>query len=57
MKILHVLRNEPNDEVKKLMELVSQGEETKQFELYKGDVNYDQLIDLVFGHDKVITWW
>jgi hypothetical protein len=57
MKILHLFKKEPNDEVKKLMEIMSEGEETKQFDLYKGDVNYDQLIDLIFEHDKVVTWW
>ncbi len=57
MKILHVFKKEPDDEVKKLMEVMSEGEESKQFELYKGDANYEELIDLVFAHDKVVTWW
>lgn len=57
MKILHVFKKEPDDEVKKLMEVMSEGEESKQFELYKADANYEELIDLVFAHDKVVTWW
>ena len=57
MKILHIFKKEPDEETKKLVELMSEGEEIKQFELYKGDPNYEQLIDLVFEHDKVVTWW
>lgn len=57
MKLLHVLRSEPDDEVKKLVEILSDGTESKTFGLYKGAANYDELIDLVFEHDKVITWW
>ena len=57
MKLLHVLRSEPDDEVKKLMEILSEGTESKTFELYKGTVDYNKLIDLVFEHDKVVTWW
>jgi len=57
VRLLHVLRSEPDDEVKKLMEILSEGTESKTFELYKGTVDYNKLIDLVFEHDKVVTWW
>ncbi|MBE9571613.1 MAG: hypothetical protein IMF11_13375 [Proteobacteria bacterium] len=57
MKTLHIFKTEPDEETKILAELMSEGEESKQFELYKGDANYEQLIDLVFEHDKVVTWW
>jgi hypothetical protein len=57
MKVLHVLKSEPDEILQKLMEPVSEGNEVQQFELYKGDVDYDKLIELVFGHDKVICWW
>lgn len=57
MKVLHVLKSEPDDILQKLMEPVSEGIEVQQFELYKKDVDYDKLIELVFDHDKVICWW
>jgi hypothetical protein len=57
MKILHVHKSEPDEILKKLMEPVSEGNEVEHFEMYKGDVDYDKLIELVFGHDKVICWW
>ncbi len=57
MKILHVFKKEPDDEVKKLMEVMSEGEESKQFGLDKADANYEELIDLIFAHDQVVSWW
>ena len=57
MKLLHVLRSEPNDEVRKLMRILSDETEPAKFELYKKAVNYEKLIDLVFEHDRVVTWW
>ena len=57
MKLLHVLRSEPNDEVRKLMRILSDETESAKFELYKKAVNYEKLIDLVFEHDRVVTWW
>jgi len=57
MKILHIFKKEPDEETKKLVELMSEGKETKTFELYKGNVNYEELIDLLFECDKAVTWW
>lgn len=57
MKLLHVLRSKPNDEVKHLIRILSEGKESRVFELYRADTNYDELIDLVFEYDKVVTWW
>ena len=57
MKLLHVLKSEPDDVTKKLVEASSKGSEIQQFELYKDNVDYDKLVELVFENDKVICWW
>lgn len=57
MKLLHVLKSEPDDTVKALMTAFSEGNDVRHFEMYKGDVDYDQLIELVFENDKTICWW
>ncbi len=57
MKILHVLKSEPDAVIKKVMGPVSKDHEARQFEMYQGDVDYDKLVELVFEHDKVICWW
>lgn len=56
MKILHILRKEPNATVKKIIALQSRENKVRTVELYKGDVDYDELLELIFSHDRVISW-
>lgn len=57
MKILHILKSEPDEPMKTLMGLLSQGEQDTRFALYENRADYDRLIDLIFEHDKVVSWW
>ncbi len=57
MKVLHVLKSEPDEITKRLMKPLSEDNEARQFEMYKGGVDYDKLVELVFEYDKVICWW
>jgi hypothetical protein len=57
MKILQILKSEPDEVIKKLMEPISKDNESQQLGIYRGDVDYDKLVELVFEHDKVICWW
>ena len=59
MKILHILKTEPENNTKILMASLgeSQGKETSVFALYDEQVDYEKLIDLIFEHDKIISWW
>ncbi|MDA8163634.1 MAG: hypothetical protein M0017_01185 [Desulfobacteraceae bacterium] len=57
MKILHVYRSAPTDDVKKLVAAVSEGRETESFDLNVENPDYDKLVDLVFAVDQTICWW
>lgn len=57
MKILHVYRSEPNDDTKKLVEIVSDGREAESFNLNVEAPDYDALVDKVFTADQTICWW
>ena len=57
MKVLHVLKSEPDETIRTLMGSFAESSEVQEFEMYKGDVDYDKLIELVFDSDKVICWW
>jgi hypothetical protein len=57
MKILYVLKSEPDSIVKKLMDHISKEEEFKSTALYKENVDWSQLVDDIFAYDKVICWW
>jgi len=56
-KILHILKTEPDDLQMTLMENLSKSSTSRQFPLYGENVDYDKLVDLIFEHDQVITWW
>ncbi len=57
MKLLHILKSEPDANTKTLIENLSAGEDPELFPLYKGEVDYDRLLDLIFEHDRVVSWW
>ena len=57
MKLLHMLKSEPDNVVKTLMKASSEGNDVRQFDLFAKDVDYDKLVELIFKNDKVISWW
>jgi hypothetical protein len=57
MKWLHIFKSEPDEQTKTLMECLSQGGEATEFGLYEEGADYGKLIDLIFEHKKVMTWW
>ena len=57
MKILHVYRSEPNEEVQKLVEIVSEGRDNDSFNLNVDAPDYDKLVDMVYEADQTICWW
>ena len=57
MRILHILKSEPDETTRRLIDIISEGERATRINLYEGQTSYDQLIDFMFEHDKVISWW
>ncbi len=57
MKILNVYRTAPTADVKKLVEIVSEGREADAFDLNVDAPDYDALVDKVLGADQTICWW
>ena len=56
MGLLHVIRQQPDKTTQKLIQLVSEGQETTTLELYGQDVNYDAIVEALFQADKVFSW-
>ena len=59
-KMLHILKSDPDDLQRTLMYNLSLGYNCLQFPLYEFDgeaPDYEELIDLIFEFDEVITWW
>ncbi len=57
MKILNVYRSEPDETVKKLVEIVTRDRESDSFDLSVASPDYDALVDKIFGADQTICWW
>jgi len=57
MKLLHILKSAPDERTRALMDIVSQGEDSTEVNLYDEAADYSRLVDLIFEFDKVITWW
>ncbi len=57
MKVLHILRSPPDRMVRELMSGLSRDNESKEFALYREDVDYDRLIKQIFESERVICWW
>lgn len=57
MKILYILRTEPDGTVEKFMQTVTNGDKSKVAKLYEGQVDWSKLVDDIFEHDKIISWW
>jgi len=57
MKILHILKSEPDEKTKTLIDIISDGEQSSTFSLYESDPDYAKLLDLIFENDRTISWW
>jgi hypothetical protein len=57
MKILHILREEPDATIKDIVAASTNGDQSNTTELYSGDIDWSRLVDEIFSHDKVICWW
>lgn len=57
MKLLYILRSKPDKNTESLMNILAEGEEPSIYPLYDEQVDHEKLIDMIFEHDKVISWW
>ncbi len=55
MKILYLQQQELSATAKKIMEAHKKGNDVKVVNI-KENKNYDQIVDLIFSSDKVISW-
>ena len=56
MTTLHIFRTEPDEQVRELIWAITPGETTR-IVLYEEIVDYDRLVEALFSHDRVISWW
>ena len=57
MKVLYLLRSEPDATVGKLTDVMSAENTTTVVSLYEAPVDWSSLVDQIFENDQVICWW
>ena len=57
MKILNVYKSEPDETVKKLVEIVTRDREADTFDLNTENPDYEALVEKIFTADQTICWW
>lgn len=57
MKILHILRSEPDQMTRNLILKSFEDAQNIEIPLYQENVNYDDLVENIFLSEKVISWW
>lgn len=55
--ILHLCRGEPDATQRFLMDHMSHGRRRTDVALYDDDPDYGEIVDLIFSHEKVVSWW
>lgn len=55
--MLHILRTEPDEATLELIEGMPLREKTHVLHLYDETPDWDQIVDQIFAHDKIICWW
>jgi len=55
MKILYLLRQDPDETVKRIMDMHKKDNEVTVVDI-RVDKDYNQIIDLIATADKVIPW-
>ena len=57
MKILHILRSEPDEMVQHFVVETSENKEWEASRLFIDQVDYNELIQKIFASEQVICWW
>lgn len=56
MKVLHILKTEPDETAQKIIEEHKKGNEVTVIELYKKNIQYEDIIVLIEKSDRIIAW-
>ena len=57
MKLLNIIRSEPDDTTKMFIESFAKDEGAKKVLLYEGNIDWSALVDDIFSYERVVCWW
>jgi hypothetical protein len=55
MKVLYILKQDPDETFKKIMEVHENANDTDVFDIRK-DKDYSRLVELIEDSEKIISW-
>lgn len=56
MKVLHLLRDGPEATASRIIAVHAKEHQVKVIDLGAREISYEDLVDQIFAHDKVICW-
>jgi len=56
MKVLHLLKSEPDETVNVIIDAHKAGNDVKVVDLKKRDISYESVVGDIFDYDRVISW-
>jgi len=56
MKVLHLLRDGPEAAASRIIAVHANEYQVKVVDLSAREISYEDLVDQIFAHDKVICW-
>lgn len=56
MRILHILLDGPTDLSERIIGTQASGHDVQTIDLSLGDIAYEDLVDRIFAHDRVVSW-
>jgi hypothetical protein len=57
MKVLHLVKSEPDEKTVQMIEALAAGHEVTRVDLWQSVVDYDHLLAQIFENERVISWW
>ncbi len=57
MDILHICKTKPDKETELYIKKLSKNKKTTTINLFSPDIDWDDVVDNIFLHKKVVTWW
>ncbi len=57
MDLLHILKTKPDKETELYIKKLSEDKNTSSINLFSPPIDWDDVVDSIFLHKKVVTWW
>lgn len=57
MDILHIFKTKPDQLTEHFANKLSENKKATTIHLFSEDIDWGRVVDSIFSHKKIITWW